>query len=541
EASSPLWVTLAAAALVLVLGGANVTNLFLIRSEQRAREVGISRALGATSRHLFATLLAEAALIAAAAGTIAVPIAMFALNLVLARARGLLPRLDAVAIDAAALAGLALVAALTALLLAAAGLWRSRGVTLRETARGSSAAPARTHVRLVLSSLQVALAFALVVTATLLVRSVWNLVHLDKGFSADRALTFEIALPYRGYETFRKNADYHRTLLERLRMLPGVEAAGAVSDLPLSGFTLKRFLDSFVFVERPGQAPLEVNGVNWKLATPGYFDAMRIPVLNGRWVRPDEHFDDTFPIVVSDGFARRHLGASPLGQRIRHYADPHWWTVIGVVGDVRDDGLRATPADAAYAPVLDQEKGAPFTAGSLTHVVRTSVPPESVVPSVRAAVAALDSRVPLAEMQTMDAVVSRSMARDALVLALVTVAAGLAIVMGVVGLYGALAYSIAQQRRELGIRLALGATAGRLRRDVTRVPAVAIVAGVLTGTILAWLSGRLLAGLLFGVEAGDAATYAASATILLATCAVAVALSLRGLRRVSPLEALRSE
>ena len=144
-------------------------------------------------------------------------------------------------------------------------------------------------------------------------------------------------------------------------------------------------------------------------------------------------------------------------------------------------------------------------------------------------------------MQTMDAVVSKSMARDALVLALVTVAACLAIMMGVVGLYGALAYSIAQQRRELGIRLALGATAGRIRRDVTRVPAVAIVAGVAVGTIVTVLTGRLLAGLLFGVEAGDAATYAASATILVATCAVAVAPSLRGLGRVSPLEALRSE
>jgi hypothetical protein len=285
-----------------------------------------------------------------------------------------------------------------------------------------------------------------------------------------------------------------------------------------------------------------VRGVNWKLATPGYFDTLRIPIEAGRWFAPGDHFDPSeLPVAVSANFARRYLGERPLGRRIRHYADARWSTVVGIVGDVRDDDLRGEPADAVYVPVLDQSIAAPFTPSTMQVAVRTTGSTDAIVPLARRIVSAIDPQLPLAEVQTLDAIVARARARDAFITSVVGATATLAVVLGMVGLYAALAYTVSLRRHELSVRLALGATLARLTADVARPALLLVGAGLAAGFLLAWTTTRTIGTLLFAVEVHDRSTFAAAATAVTAIALVAVAGSLRRLRLVSAAEALKAE
>jgi predicted permease len=388
----------------------------------------------------------------------------------------------------------------------------------------------------------VALAFMLVSTASFLGASVWNLVRLEPGFDADRVLTFEISLPHRRYESVAKAAGFHQDLVRALEAHPGVESAGAVFDLPLSGFTMKRYLDSLVFIERPGATPAEANRVAWKLATPGYFRTLGIPIKAGRWFEAGDHFDEvTRPLVVSESFARRHMSGEPIGRRIRHFAAREWATVVGVVGDVRDGALRDEDSLAVYVPVLDQTRSDPFVPANMSYAVRHRGDEAAAAALVRRLVRERDAKVAVAELQPMTAIVARAMARETLVLTMVLAASGLAVLVGVVGLYGAIAFAIAQRRREIGIRMAIGASPRRLRLDIARAPLLASAAGLVAGLIAAAWLARMAARLLFGVGAGDARILAASAALLGLCAVLAVAAALGRLRRISPVEALQAE
>jgi predicted permease len=538
-ARAPLALTLAAATLVLLLAGANVANLFLIRAEQRSQEIGVCRALGASSRHLFLAFLAEAVIACTVAAGFALLLSRFAVSRIVRQASGLIPRAEEIGVGGVGVAWLAGLVVLTALVLALAGFWRSRGVSLRDPGRRVSSDPAHTRARAWLSGAQVALAFAALCAASLLLRSYWNLTNLDPGFHAPQVVAFDISLPFRGYDTFAKTAAFHGTLDARIGALPEVASAGATFGLPIARSELKQFLDSVVFIERPGQAPLEVADVNWRLATPGYFATMGIPIRAGRWFAPGDHFDASFPIVVSESFARRRLGDAPLGRRLRHFADPNLWTVVGVVGDVHDDGLRAGASETAYVPVLDQTRATPYIASNMTHVVRTTGSTDALIPAVRGIVRQIDPNVPIARVRLMTDIVAESVAGDALILSLVASAAGLAVLVGLVGVAAAMSYTITARRREFGIRLALGATPMRLRGAVLGRACAVALSGVAAGALIVVLASALLESVLFGVRPIDPPTYVASAAGLGVAAAVALLLSSRGLARIQPVEILK--
>ena len=542
DTSASLWIALAAAGLMLILTGANVANLFLIRSERRLRETGICLALGASGWALLLTSFAESVLVCLGGAALAVVVVPAALRLLAAHAAGILPRIDELRVGPRGWLWLALLVAASSIVLALVAHWRSKGATLHDAGRGLSASRARARARHALAAVQVALAFALVAGAGLLGRSFWNLATTDIGFDSTHVQTFQIDLPFRGYDGFDGSARFYHSLLNQLRAIPGVVSAGGVTDLPLSGYTVKKYLDSLVFVDRPGQAPDEVRGVHWKLATAEYFDALRIPIKAGHWFAPGDHFDPSdMPLVVSANFARRHLGDRALGQRIRHYADPRWCTVVGVVGDVRDDDLRGEPAEAVYVPVLDQTIATPFNPSTLQVAVRTTGSTAAIVPLARRIVNALDPKLPLAEVQTLDAIVARARARDAFITSIVATTATLAVMLGMIGLYAALAYSVSLRRHELSIRVALGATIARLTADIAR-PAVALVgAGLAAGLAFAWVITRAIGSLLFAVDVHDGATFAAAGVAVLVVALLAVTGSLRRLRRVNAVEALKAQ
>jgi predicted permease len=538
--SGTLWLAFAAALVVLLLSAANVANLFLIRAERRRREVGICRALGATSRHVLATFAAEALLLAGAAAAIALPAGRAAVVGLVAATGALLPRADRVDVGMPALAYLAGVAIATAALLAAGAFWRSRRATIAGAGRALSSSRAESRTRDALSAGQVALAFVVICAAGLLGRSFANLAGLDLGFDPHQVTTFELSVPRRSATSFDRAAGFYHELIARLESHPAVERAGAITDLPLSGFTIKPYLDSLVFVDTGAGGRLEAHGVNWKIATPGYFDAMGIALLAGRWFAPGDHFDATSPAVVSRSFARRHLGDAPLGRRIRHYAARQPSTVVGVVADVRDDALRGEPAEAVYVPVLDQTEGDPFVPRSMSLAVRARTDADDLPAVIREAVRAMDARVPVAALASMDAIVDRALARDRLALALVGLAAALATLVGLVGLYAALAFAIAARRPEFGVRLALGARTRDLAATMSRRAMATIAVGLAAGAAIAWLSAGAIGGLLFGVTPYDPLTWAAAAAGLVATAFAAAALSLRRLGAISPIEVLRA-
>jgi predicted permease len=541
DVQSALWLVFGAAALVLGLSTANVANLFLIRAERRRLEVGICRALGAAPSHVLLGFLAEALIACVVATVLALGLGRAALRYLVMSASPFVPRLESVAIDGVAVAYVVCVAIVTAGILGLAAFWRARHATLSGTTRGASSSRREARTRDALSAVQVALAFAVICAAALLVRSFWNLTHVDLGFQADRVLTFETSLPTSRYRGFSDAAGFYRDLLARLRAHPDVEAAGAVTDLPLSGHTIKLYLDSLVFVERDGGDALEAHGVNWKLATPGYLDTMGVPVLRGRWFEPGDHFDASSPLVVSHSFARRYLGDQPIGRRLRHYADPHAFTIVGVVGDIRDEALRGGPAAAIYVPVLDQTRGAPFVPRTMSVAVRLRHGTVDGGAIVRDRMRELDGRIAVANLRTMTDIVERALARDRLVLTLVGAAATLAILVGLVGLYGAMGCTIAQRRRELGIRLALGATTRRLAAALGRRTLVTVTTGLAAGTGVAWLLTASLSSVLFDVAPRDPTMWSLAALGLTAMAVATTGISLRRLRAISPVEAMRVE
>lgn len=541
DMSRSLLVALGAAALMLILSGANVANLFLIRSERRLRDTGICRALGASPWALFLTNLAESSLVAAGGGAFAAVLVPAALRLLSVRAAQFLPRVDETHLGARSWIWLGLLMVSASLVLAAVAHWRSRHARAHDVGRGLSASRSRVAMRHTLAAVQVALALALLVGAGLLGRSFWNLITEPLGFESARIETFETDLPFRGYSKFADVARFYQTMLERVRALPGVEAAGAVSDLPLSGYTIKRYLNSDVVIDRPGQSPDEVRGVRWKLATPGYFETVRIPIVRGHWFSPGDRFDASIiPIVVSQSFARR-LGGDAIGRRLHHVDDPRWCTVVGIVGNVRDDDVRSDMSDAVYVPVLDQTFSNPFNPSTMQVAIRVSGRPEAIVPDIRAIVSSIDSKVPVADVQTLDAIVARARARDAFIASLVGMTAALAVLVGMVGLYATFAYTVSLRRHELSIRVALGATIARLAADVARPALVLVGAGLLCGGLMAWLASRAIGSLLFGVGTHDGLTFVLAAVLVGGVSLVAIAGSLRRLRFVNAVQALQPE
>jgi predicted permease len=551
-AARPLLALLWAAAGVLVVAWANVVALALVRAGRRERAVAVARALGASGGDVAREWLAEAVLLAAAGGALGLVLANALVTARFGFAPGQLPRLHELRPGGTLVAVAAALAAATALLLAAVSFARARRLDVPRALRGATArasAPREwLRVQRALVATQVALAVALLAGSGVLVRSVRALRQADLGFVARDVVTLALPLPFRGYGTYREAAALHAEVLGRLRAVPGVAAAEVTTALPLDAVPASLVQP----VAADGDAGTPAPRATVGFATPGYFAALGIPLRAGRTFAAGDVADGTPRVVLSAALARALFGAAdPIGRRVRLAAHPRTpaYAVVGVAGDTPGETIAGGPAPVLYFPVLDDLRAAPDVRVAVPYVpregtvlvVRTALPAGAVVGAVRAALRAIDPKLPVANVRTMGARVDAATARTRLTTLLLLAAAGSTLLLAVVGVYGTVAYAVGERLSELGVRIALGATPGDVRRRVIGDGVGMAAAGVALGALLAVALTRLLAGMLYGVRPHDPLTLAATAALLLALGAAASAGPARRAARVDPVRALRAE
>ncbi|HEX7049890.1 MAG TPA: ABC transporter permease [Longimicrobiales bacterium] len=544
-----LWILLGAVGLVLLIAAANVANLFLVRIEARRHELAVRAALGASRAAIAMHCLAESVVLSVAGCAVALLLGTWGVEWLVAIAPAAIPRLDAIRVDASVF-GFALgVSLVIAVVLAGVAVLRQRGsvgvAALAESGRSATVGRERQRVRSALVVGQVALALILIVGAGLLLESFRGLRAVDPGVDPEGVLTMELYLPSGRYDGHAARWQFYRAMLERVRALPGVTAAGVSNDMPFSGgygCTTQAFADREVYARLDdaglttcaGQTP----------TSPGYFEALGIPLLAGRTFRDDDNSGSGEPVaVVSRAFAERFWpGEDPIGKRVAPGSrSAPFYRVVGVVGDVYASSVEEAPAVAIYYPIVPAPGSGGW--GSARYlVVRTELAdPASLFPAIRRIVADLDPAIPLANVDEMQTIVDRSMSRQSFTLALLALAAGVALALAAIGLYGVVSYVVTRRTGEIGVRIALGAQARQVERLVVAGSLRLVLAGLVAGTGAALLLTRLLRGMLFGIEPTDPIAYIAAATLLAGVAGFASWLPARRAARVDPMVALRAE
>jgi predicted permease len=537
---TPLLVLLAASALVLLIACSNLAGTLLGRGMARGRELAVRTALGATRPRLVRQLITEnlvLSLLGAAAG----------LGLALVLGRLLLtfapPSMEAVsvALDVRVL-GFALgLTLLTTLMVGLVPALRASnaepGEALRAAARGTTGGRSRLWSTLVGG--EVALAIVLLAGSGLLVKSFAELLSVHPGFDPGRVLTVDVALPGSKYDTDARKAGYYAALLDDLATVPGVETAGVIQHVPFGGVD---WTGSFEIESRGMSDDFDLYG-HYRVASAGYVEAMGIPVLRGRSFTRADGAGTTAVAMVNQALADRAWpGEDPIGKRIRDLANEPmayregWITVVGVVGNVRHGGLMTDPPPEIYVNVLQR----PDRASTAVITLRTSVPPPSLVSPVRARVRALDPDVPV-ELAPMSARVMDSLASRRFAVLVLGVFAAIALILATVGIYGVVGHTVARRRREIGIRLALGASPRRVRAMVQQSAMRMVVAGAVVGIMVALLATRLISSLLYGVAPHDPVVYSAVTAVLVAAGWLASYAPARRTTRIDPMLSMRGE
>ena len=555
DVRTALMVLAGTAVLVLVVAWANAASLCLVRAERRRREIAVARALGAGSGQLARAFLIEAMLLSLAAGAIGVGLASLAVDLRFGFASGQLPRLHELRMTGASVVLTLVLAVVSAGLLALVSAMRVGRV--RDVAQALAAAGRRTtatregqRVQRSLVAVQMALALTLLVAAAMMTRSVWRLHHLDPGFDPHGVLAFELNPPARLYLEYAKAAGFHYDLRERLRDLPGVLSAEVALRPPLtpvpSYMTVPMTADG-VGAGRSGEAPAAM--VN--MATPGYFELMRIPVLEGRTFASGDITRTVPAIILSRELAASLFpGQRALGRHVRFVGIPGTpaYEVIGVVGGVPGERLADGAIASFYLPILDDLRATPavrapfpFVPREASIVVRTSQDPLSILAGARASVAELDPKIPLANVRTMQRALFDSTARARLTMLLLGVAAGTTLLLGAIGIFGVVSYVVSLRTPEFGIRLALGARPGDVQRMVLRQGIVVAMVGIVAGIAGALVLGRVMRAMLFQVSPGDPIAFLATTLLLLLITLAASWIPARRASVIDPARALRAE
>jgi putative ABC transport system permease protein len=524
--------------LVLLIACANVANLLLARASSRAKEVAVRTALGAGRWRVFRQLLTESVVLGLMGGALGCGLAVWGLDLLLAAIPIDLPFWMKFDLDGRVLGFTAGVTLLTGLIFGAAPALQASKVDLNEALKegGRSASGAGRHRMLrSLVVAEVALSLVLLIGAGLMMRSFMRLQHTDPGLNPEDVLTLRLDLPVAKYNAPAKRQAFYKDLLGRIGTLPGVEAAGAISRLPLAGGYWGRNLtvEGFPVLSGP-QAPV----INHCVITPNYFRAMGIPILMGRDFTDADTSDSMKVTIIDERLAREYWpDESPLGKRVRFDGPEYnesWHTIVGVAGAVKQDSLMLTLRKTVYLPQAE------IGIDDLTLAVRAANP-EKLVPAIRGQVKAIDSDQPITDVRTMNEVISRSVWQPRLYTILFGVFAAVALALASVGIYGVMAYSVSERTREIGIRVALGAEGGDvLKLVVAQGMKLALIgAGIGLGASLALT--RLMRGLLFEVSATDPLTFAGLAALLSVVAMLACYIPARRATKVDPMVALRCE
>ena len=555
-----LLVLLGAVGFVLLIACANVANLLLAHASAREKELAIRAALGAGRGRLARQLMTESLVLALAGGLLGLVLAYWGVDGLRALAPANTPRIDEVHIDSMVLLFTFGVSLITGLFFGLAPAWHIARTDLRETlneaGRGTSSGGGSRHLRAALVVSEFALAVLLLAGAGLLIRSFSHLLEVSPGFQTQNLLTMELSLPEKTYRDGAPVENFYAQLMARVNSVPGVQAAGAVSEMPLTDAygSGSVFFEDFSVADNADMPRYRDLGnlpymeIDQRAATPGYFEAMQIPLVKGRLLNEGDNASAPLVVVVDTDFAHRFWPhGEAIGQRVAIDTVPkvkpmaaRWRTVVGVVGHVRHYGLGVEGREQIYTPHA-QPQFDTSSPRNMSLAVRTSLDPASVTIAIREQVFGIDKGLSLYNVATMSQLISNSVAQPRLNLSLLVAFAALALGLAAVGVYGVMAFAVTERTQEFGIRLALGASPADILKQVILDGGRLAALGLALGLIAALVLTRLMASLLFGVRPGDPLTLGLAAALLAFVALAACYIPARRATRVDPIVALRYE
>jgi putative ABC transport system permease protein len=534
-----LLVLLGAVGVVLLIACANVASLLLARASGRQRELAIRSALGASRGRLARQLLGESLVLAVVGGGLGLLLGTWAVDLLLAVLPSGLPRVEDIGIDgrvAAAAFGVSLLSALLFGLIPSFHASRAdtSGVLRESGDRTATGGKARAHARAILVVAEVALTLVLLVSAALLATSFLRLQRTDPGFATDVVTLVQMPLPQSRYKDGKAQADFYQRLLDGLQARGEIEMAAIVFPGPLSGANAS---GSFDIEGQPPMTRADRPDSSIVATTPDYFRTMGIRVIAGRTFTDRDRPPAPTSAIINTALARRYFsGTDPLGKRIRFDEDnDDWMTIVGIVADSRNMGLDEAPAPQLFLPMHV------FSLPFMNVVARSPGGVAGVASAVRAEVRALDPELPIDSVRPLNDIVHESVAEPRFRTLLLAGFAGTALLLAAIGVYGLISYSVAQRTREIGIRVALGASAGQVVGPIVREGMLLALTGVVLGAIGALAATRMIESLLFGVAPTDPVTFVAVSVLLLLVALSASYIPSRRALRIDPLTALRSE
>ena len=536
-----LMILLGAVAVVLLIACLNVANLLLVRASRRNREIAVRAALGAKRTRVIRQMLTESIVLGLAGAAIGVPLAVWALKIFVNLNAQKLPRIESAGLNGTVLLFTAAIAFVTSVVFGLVPALRASNPNLTEfmkEGRGTTAGASHQRLRGALVIAETTLGLALLVVAGLLLRSFNRILSVDPGMNTHNVLTLTFDLPEKKYSE-QQQIDFYTQLLARLRTLPGVTSAAAVTPLPMSG---DNAMITFQIEGRP-VAKSDEPSADIKVATPGYFHALNIPLISGRDFT--EHDDEKAPqvVIVNQAFARRFFpNENALGKHIRpgasNHGKPQMREIVGVIGNVKGRRLDLQDQPEYYIPDTQ------LNFGSMAVCLRTSVEPHSIVSAVRNVVSSMDPELPLYDIKTMDEYLSGTLATPRFNAMLLEAFAGLAILLTAGGLYGVISYAVAQRTHEIGVRITLGASRANVMRMVLKSGLQLTAIGIAAGVVLSLLASRLITSfsdMLFGVKPHDAVTFAVVIGIVFFVSLLACYIPAYRAARVDPMIALRYE
>jgi putative ABC transport system permease protein len=538
-----LWVLIGAVGAVLLIACANVANLLLVRATGRRREMAVCIALGARRADIIRQLLTESILVALAGGVLGFALAWASVPLLVRLAGSSLPRSNNISIDLWVLGFTALIAFVAGILFGLAPARHAWSIDLRETlgeANRGGAVRAVLRTRAVLVVSEIALAMLLLVGAGLLFKSFARLSQVSPGFSTDHILIANIVRSPAAYSDRNVRLNFFDRLFEQVSALPGVRSVGAISALPVTGIGSALH---FNIQGRPPHSPAEYTISGYRVVSAGYLKTMGVPLISGRWIEDRDREGAPGAVVVNSSFARTYFpNQSPLGQHLQLGSSPSpeipWMEIVGVIADVKQS-LASESSSEMYFPYRQADQVLPVTTLSL--VVRTAGAPLAQAQSLRSVVHDIDANQPITAIRSMDENVAQSISQPRFRTVLLAVFAGIALVLAAVGIFGVMAYSVAQRTRELGLRIALGASRGRVLQLVLAHGVRLTLVGVAIGLAATFLLTRYVSSLLFNVPAYDPMTLVAVVAALIAISLCACYLPARRATLVDPIVALREE
>ncbi|HKY06409.1 MAG TPA: ABC transporter permease, partial [Blastocatellia bacterium] len=534
-----LLVLLGAVAFVMLIACANVANLLLARAATRQKEIAIRTALGASRFHLMRQFLTESLLLALVGGGLGLLLAMWGVDLLVYISPEDIPRLNEVGLDGRVLLFTLSVSVLTGLLFGMAPAIQASKPdlteSLKDAGRGSIGSFRGNRTRSFLVVAEVALGVVLLIASGLLIRSFVRLQQVAPGFDPLNLVVMSLSLPGATYEEDEKQVTFYKQFVERVKSQPGIESAALIAPLPMGGNTM---MLTFRVEGREPLPPGQRQGANWRTTTDGYFKAMSIPLVRGRAFSESDDEKSPKVIIINEAMAQQHFaGEEPLGQRITigYGANNTTAEIIGIVGNVKHQGLNTQSGSEMYTSILQT----PLPFANL--VIKTSLEPQSIAAAVQNQAAALDQDLPIHSAKPMASYLAASISRPRFNTLLLTIFAAIALVLAGVGIYGVMAYSVAQRTHEMGIRMALGARRADVLKLVVGQGMTLATVGVGLGLAAAYGLTRLMESLLFGVTATDPVTFAGVSLVLATVSLLANLIPARRATKVDPMVALRYE